>query len=151
MASGPKIGRGVWEEARAKKAEIDAKIEEKHLDLTPEIAGEFLLSYMPDDAQRLIREASETFNVPLWHMLLGYTMRCYDSMLTFSPYILSSWEGGGRPNAARKCHNCEMMFESRFQDARFCCNNCFFRKTDEKGHTDKCPAIEYQKAKVNGG
>ena len=72
----------------------------------PEQAAEELISYLPEDTQMLIREAMHSKAAPLWQMLLGYTMRVADRSELFSPYILSSWEAGKKPNEARPCKTC---------------------------------------------
>ena len=129
----PRIGREVFE-----KTMSEPKNEPTKESLTPAEAGEFLFEFLPDDAQELIREASNHMGFPIWQMLLGYVMRCYDGALTFSPFILASWENGGRPNKSRPCRSCGEMFFSRFPDAQFCCERCSFGKLTEFGHNEAC-------------
>src|SRR5258706_3353970 len=38
-------------------------------------AGLLLVSYLPEETQALIGEASEQLRVPVWQLVLGYTMR----------------------------------------------------------------------------
>ena len=111
-------------------------------DLTPEVAAEFMMGYLPEDTAYFIREAATHTHAPVWQMLLGYVMRCSDGMLLYSPFLLSSWETGMRPSAQRQCSKCGLAFQSKFPDAKYCCERCFFDKLDAFGHAGNCPTRE---------
>lgn len=118
---------------------VDRK-EAKELEyVNPELAAASLMMYLPTDAQMFINEASEQMQLPLWQMILGYVMRCADRFELFAPHILSQWESGGIANAPRPCGTCEQNFTSKFPDARYCCDNCFFGKLATLGHSEMCP------------
>lgn len=134
----PKLGRKIYEEHMAQNSVV---VEEKVI-TEQDTSAEVLMDYLPDDAQLLIREAAQHMNVPVWQMLLGYVMRCHDGALMYSPYLLSSWETGGKPNKPRPCKGCGLSFSSRFPDAAYCCNACAFGKLDIFGHVEECPAIK---------
>ena len=101
-------------------------------------ATQVLMAYIPEDIRRDITEASESMQIPLWQMLLGYAVRCWDGKLTYAPFILSSWESGTKASSNHRCESCGRMFHSRFPDARFCCNDCHFGKIEERGHSPEC-------------
>jgi hypothetical protein len=101
-------------------------------------AAEFLLTYLPEGTQLLIREATTTMGNPLWQTLLGYVMRCADRQELFSPVILSMWESGLRPNGPRPCLTCGQDFRSEFPEARYCCTPCHFQKLEQFGHAADC-------------
>lgn len=130
----PKIGRKVWEEKMAEKARIEVAppVPEP---LPQERAAEILMGFLPEDTQIFIREAVGNMQLPLWQVLLGYVMRCADRQELFTPHILSAWEGGRRPSTVHACERCGFEFKSKFPDARYCCNRCFFQKG---GHSEGC-------------
>ena len=107
--------------------------------VTAEAAAEELMSYLPEDHQMFIREAAAKMALPVWQVLLGYAVKAAERFELFSPIILSSWESRGKPNTTRPCENCKIEFFSRYPDAKFCCDKCFFNKLDEQGHSDTCP------------
>ena len=61
-------------------------------------AAEILLQYLPGDVAGSIREVSTHMQLPVWQLLLGYTMRCSDGMLLYSPFVISQWDAGQRPS-----------------------------------------------------
>ena len=115
-----------------------------------EDAAELLIQFLPKEAQSLIQEARQSRGVPLWHMLLGYVMRSADRAELFSPTILPVWESGGRADTPRPCRSCGELFQSRFPEAAFCCNACACEKLSVRGHSDGCPAVEFQKGVTRG-
>ena len=104
-----------------------------------EEAAELLLCYLPEEVQRLIREAAQTKAMPMWQLLLGYTMRCSEWGELFSPYVLPAWVKGEKPGALHTCKTCGQLFESRFQSAAYCCTPCHFGKLATHGHATECP------------
>ena len=127
----PRIGRRLVEE----KQTIELK---ESVELSPEDAAEVLLEYLPTDVQMAVREASDNMKLPLWQVILGYTIKVAERFELFSPIILSSWETGSRPNLPRPCGTCGVEFTSRYPDAKFCCSHCFFGHLDKSGHTKDC-------------
>lgn len=107
----------------------------------PDRAAEVLLRYLPDGVQNLIEEASKTTAIPVWQLLLGYTMRCSEWGEIFAPHLLPQWSRGGKPNAARACKGCGAMFTSPHVNAEWCCNACACQKVSERGHNDTCPTL----------
>jgi len=106
--------------------------------MTPELAAEELMRYLPLETQELIREAKHSAEQDLWKMLLGYVMRCADRHELFAPYILSMWDTQSKPGEARPCKKCGGQFATRFHDASFCCANCYFEKAEFRGHSENC-------------
>lgn len=102
-------------------------------------AARLLLTYLPEDTQRLITEAIDTMAMDAWKVVLGYVMRVAEQQGLFSPYIMSQWEAGLRPNAPRPCGTCSQPFASKFPQARYCCNPCACGKLAEFGHAEDCP------------
>ena len=109
----------------------------------PDAAAEVLLRYLPDDVQNLIEEASKTTAIPVWQLLLGYTMRCSEWGEIFAPHLLPHWSRGGKPNAARACKGCGEMFASTHANAEWCCNACAFDKLAVRGHFENCPTLSH--------
>lgn len=105
-------------------------------------AASILVDYLPDDIKRDIQEAVDAVQIPLWQMLLGYAVRCWDGKLLYAPFLLSSWEGGIKPSSNHRCESCGRMFYSRFPDARHCCDRCTFGKLETMGHAENCPVLE---------
>lgn len=105
-------------------------------------AATILLEYVPEDIRRDVTEAAKDLQLPLWQLLLGYVVRCWDGKMTYAPFILSSWENGQKPTTNHRCESCGKMFYSRFPDARHCCNHCSFDKVEERGHSEDCPLTE---------
>ena len=129
----PNLGKKIFEEHAAKPVGImDAVIK------TPEEAAAVLGEFLPPETFEDIRIAAGELQVPLWQMLLGYVMRCTDSMLTYSPFLLSTWEGGGKASSMHKCHGCGGPFFSRVVDAQWCCERCAFDKLIALGHSADC-------------
>lgn len=158
--SNPRIGRRVMEEHRALERnvasqitpstpieeEIIAEIPPQNVDATvrddPEAAGIELLKYLPEDVQLLIREASNHIALPIWQLLLGYTMRMHEMGELFVPYILAAtWEAGRKANEPRTCKACGLQFISRFPTADYCCTPCHFMKLEQFGHEAGCKAV----------
>jgi len=107
----------------------------------PELAGHALLQYLPEDVQNLIREASDSMALPIWQLLLGYTMRMHEMGELFVPCILAAtWEAGMKANEPRRCQTCQLSFTSRFPSAAYCCTPCHFGKLEQFGHAKDCPA-----------
>lgn len=104
-------------------------------------AAQVLLDYLPEDIRRDIEEASQSMQLSVWQMLLGYIVRCWDGKLVYAPFLLSSWETGRKPTSNHRCESCGRMFHSRFPDAKHCCNHCTFEKIEERGHSENCPAM----------
>lgn len=145
----PRIGQKVVDEHQERLRNLASRVEtEESLasaprvpPITPDEASAALMEYLPDDTQRLAKEAAKYLNVSVWQLLLGYVMRCWDGALMYSPYLLSGWETGGKPNKPRPCATCGSLFESRFPDAQYCCNPCAFGKLGQFGHAHDCPAL----------
>lgn len=104
----------------------------------PNQAAELLMQYLPSVMRELILEAQRTLSKPLWQMLLGYVVRSYDRMELFHPYLLSQWEYQRPWVDERKCERCGELFSPPVPDGAYCCNNCFFGKLDDRGHSDVC-------------
>lgn len=115
---------------------------------TVDEAAEVLMTYLPTDAQIYIREAAQNMRLPVWQMILGYTVKAAERSELFSPIIMSSWETGGRPNLPRPCGSCGEEFTSRFPDAKHCCTPCYFKKLDEFGHDADCPVRMAKEASI---
>lgn len=107
----------------------------------PEYAAWVLIRYLPEDVQRLVEEAANTKALPVWQLLLGYTMRCSEWGEIFAPHLLPDWVRGGKPGAARPCQGCGEMFISKFPSAAWCCNPCACQKLDAMGHSKTCPTL----------
>lgn len=131
----PRIGKKVWEEKMASRTEVEATTPPS-LQLPHEYAADVLFGFLPDDTQMFIREVVTNMQLPLWQVILGYVMRCADRQELFSPHILSAWESGRRPSIAHPCEHCGLEFISKFPDAKYCCNRCYFKKG---GHSEGCP------------
>ena len=116
-------------------------------DISPDDAAGSLLKYLPEDVQRMIKEASDYMHIPLWQMLLGYTMRIADIGELFVPSMLiASWEAGLKANELRPCGSCGNDFKSKFATAKYCCEFCACGKLVERGgHKQDCPAVEQNK------
>lgn len=108
-------------------------------EITEEDAAELLVSYLPEEVRSLIQEAAQTKAMPVWQLLLGYTMRCSEWGELFSPYVLPAWVKGGKPGALRACKTCGQTFASRFPSATYCCAPCHFGKLGTFGHATECP------------
>ena len=143
----PRIGR-VFTESRDVENKTVTVTSDAAVAVTPDAAAEVLMEFLPMDTQTLLREASEHMVVPMWQMLLGYVMRCHDGALMYSPFLLSSWETGGKPNKPRPCKGCGELFSSRFPDAAYCCNACAFEKLEVFGHHEDCPVRRPEIMKV---
>lgn len=104
----------------------------------PEEAAEVLMGYLPKDTVERIREARESFQIPIWHLLLGYVMKCRDREEIWSPLILSMWENGLPASSPRPCKSCGHMFVGPVPEAAYCCTPCFFGKLPEFGHSENC-------------
>lgn len=114
-------------------------VEEKREEPNPDDAARILAGYLPPETAEDIRIAAGELQVPMWQMLLGYVLRCTDSMLTYSPFLLSSWESGGKASTDHKCKGCGGPFHSRVVDAQWCCERCAFGKLLEfGGHSPDC-------------
>lgn len=133
--------------ARPRK-QVDELDDTQGIELHPgdrlDAACEVLMEYLPVETQERIREAKEGRDVPLWHMILGYVMRCRDREEVWSPHLLSMWDNGLPASAPRPCKNCKKMFTHRFSEASYCCDHCAFEKIPEKGHTTDCPTRTYK-------
>ena len=135
----PRIGRRDGAEPLPTNPEAsEVVVPLRPLDVRLNDASEILMEYLPTDTVSMVREAAEKMSVPLWQMILGYVMRCDDGRLWFSPHLLSQWATGGRADAARACGTCGKEFVSRFPDAAYCCERCYFGKLSEFGHNHDC-------------
>lgn len=150
--SSPRIGRRVMEEHRVTEEMANSVLAASSVEEVspasshpvvvddPEAAGLALLPYLPEDVQNLIREASQHMAIPIWQMLLGYTMRMHEMGELFVPYILAAtWEAGMKANEPRLCQTCHLNFRSRFPSAEYCCPPCHFGKLEQFGHAEDCP------------
>ena len=158
MAS-PRIGRRVMEEHRAERnvanqiatsspveEEVIVEIHPQRVEVShqddPEAAGIELMKYLPEDVQMLVGEASRSMALPIWQMLLGYTMRMHEMGELFVPCILAAtWEAGRKASDPRTCKTCGQPFVSRFPTADYCCTPCHFEKLGQFGHDADCKTL----------
>lgn len=148
----PKIGRAVYEQRKYEQRKEDVSVapDRQAEDVRLNEAVEVLLEYLPTDTVMLMREASEQMNLPLWQLILGYVVRCWDGHLMFSPHILAAWETRGKPNKPRPCQSCGLLFISQYPDAAFCCPECHFGKLEELDHRHDCPTRFFPQPKPEG-
>jgi len=132
----PKIGRSLYPEPGRDLVELAG--ERAELLLSPKAAGEALLAYLPADAQKLVREAAGLQGREIWHVLLGYALRAYERFDMFMYSHLDSWERQVKPTEPWPCSTCQALMWSRFPEAQYCCNACYFGKLSEKGHGENC-------------
>lgn len=137
----PKIGRRSTENFEELESQALAKGTVVEDEDSRGVAADLLIAYLPESTQEMIAEAAKALALPRWQMLLGYVMRVYDRSEMFAPYIMASWEAGGKPNTQRPCSSCQRLFLSRFPDALYCCPPCYFGKLNEQGHADDCPSV----------
>lgn len=97
-----------------------------------------LLDYMPADCKELILEYVASMQIPLWHAIGGYIVRCREEGTLFAPVILPDWQEMVPANAIRACSTCGEALSPTTWGQRYCCEYCYFGKLSSFGHADKC-------------
>lgn len=111
-------------------------------------AADLLCSFLPADVRERLDEQGTYHSKPRWQVLLGIVIRVVVDRpdLLAVPYFLGTWSEAVRPHDARPCKTCGTPFVSRYPDAQYCCDVCYFGKLGEKPHAETC----YITVGVNG-